>query len=57
MIDNIAKQMLQIWKELADINDKSTGMNYRGWEEEARIATATSALAYDPSGISTAMLV
>lgn len=57
MINNIATQMLQVWKELADIDDKSTGMNYRSWEEQGLITTATSALAYDPSGISTAMLV
>lgn len=56
MITTIATQMLQVWKELADIDDKSTGMNYRSWEEERLIATATSSLAYDPSGISTAML-
>lgn len=57
MIKDIATEMLALWKEFSDIDDKSTGMNYRTWEEHDLIAKATSSLAYDPSGISTAMLV
>lgn len=57
MIKDIANEMLALWKEFAEVNDKSTGMNYRNYEEQSAIVTATSALAYDPSGISTAMLV
>lgn len=56
MISDIAKQMLHIWTELTSIDDKSTGMNYSGHYDAKRLATATSALAYDPSGVSTAMM-
>ncbi|MBI6882767.1 hypothetical protein [Pseudomonas putida] len=57
MIAHLSQSMLDIWSTLAASKDKSTGMSYRSFEDERRLTSAISSMAYDHTGIATAMLV
>jgi hypothetical protein len=56
MITRQSEQMLGIWKELVSFDGNGASITSQSWQAQKALATAISSLAYDPSGVSTAML-